>query len=755
MIKLPILCALLLAAQPQDRTRVSAELSQQTAQVGETIVLAITIETPSSADIEIRMPQLPNVVNVVGTQESTQLHYAIPGGRRRTLTREIVLQPTVEGAYEIPVIEVAVGNNLYRTRPLILRVTASAAPSPSMSSGEAWLRVTMAPETVYVGQQTTMTAEAGFSEEVRLRLTRPPIFDTPAPTGFWVQDIPGGIRSSLRTVDGRVVEVQTKKLAYFPLTPGRFALKAARVILDVRQGFLYSPQTREVRSNSPRLTVLPLPEAGKPAGFRGAVGNYELQASVEPLTVAAGEPVQIRLQLSGRGNIKALGAPVLPQLVGAEVFAPTEASTTEIEGETVVGTKTFTYVVIPENEGTFNIPAINFSFFDPGARSYRTVNADPVQVTVMPAGATADSTVAPGSLRALRVRASPASLRWVRTVPFAVVQLVPLLILAALVIARRRKPRVDRSAEYLARLRAAERANDADVYRELDHVLRDAMRDPSAAPHARARAQALLERINSARFAPVPPPLPERAAIQRDVAEVINLMFAGRSTRVSMVPVLLLVMIQQSSMTEGTQAYDAGDYRAAITAFRARATADPTDASAWYNLANASYRAGDRGRAFHGWASALRLEPRSDDIVHNLRAAGNVEALRVRPPLAVRAEEWLLMAAVLWWIAALIIILAVARRLPVPRWVAAPLVLALVCLVTGWAAVRAPRFAIALQEQTTLLSEPTVRSNLVRNVRAGAVLNILETRGEWLRVATIDKREAWVAADDVAELTGQ
>ena len=106
-------------------------------------------------------------------------------------------------------------------------------------------------------------------------------------------------------------------------------------------------------------------------------------------------------------------------------------------------------------------------------------------------------------------------------------------------------------------------------------------------------------------------------------------------------------------------------------------------------------------------------------------------------------------------IAALTVILAVARRAPVPRWVVAPLVLALVCLITGWAAARGPRFAIALQEQTTLLSEPTVRSNLVRNVRAGAVLNILETRGEWLRVATIDKREAWVAADDVAELTGQ
>ena len=100
---------------------------------------------------------------MIGSQESSQLHYAIPGGRRRIVTRELVLQPQTAGTYNIPAITVSIGGTLYRTQPLTLNATASAAPSPAMSGSDAWMRVTMSPETVYVGQQTTMTAEAGFS----------------------------------------------------------------------------------------------------------------------------------------------------------------------------------------------------------------------------------------------------------------------------------------------------------------------------------------------------------------------------------------------------------------------------------------------------------------------------------------------------------------------------------------------------------------------------------------------------------------
>ncbi|HEX6063385.1 MAG TPA: hypothetical protein VFZ04_04145, partial [Longimicrobiales bacterium] len=79
--------ALLLPAAIQDRTRVQAALSQETVRMGETVGLAITVETASGADIQIRMPQLASTLPVVGSQESSQVHYAIPGGRRRVVVR--------------------------------------------------------------------------------------------------------------------------------------------------------------------------------------------------------------------------------------------------------------------------------------------------------------------------------------------------------------------------------------------------------------------------------------------------------------------------------------------------------------------------------------------------------------------------------------------------------------------------------------------------------------------------------------------
>jgi hypothetical protein len=749
MTALLVVLALLLPAQ-QERTRVSAQLSQETVRLGETVVLAVSVETPSNADLEFKLPPLPGNMIIAGTQESTSMQYSIPGGRRRIVTRELILQPAQAGSFTIPAIEVDVGGTAYRTRALTLRVTATSAVSPVMPGSEAWLRVTMSPETVYVGQQTTLTAEAGFSEEVRLRLTRPPIFDTPAPTGFWVQDLPGGVRSQLRTQGNGVVEVQTKKVVYFPLSAGRFALKQSRVIVDVRQGFLYAPETRELRSNSARLTVLPLPEEGKPAAFRGAVGRYTMQATVEPLTVAAGEPVQIRLVINGIGNVKAIAAPRLPQVLGAEAFAPTEESVTKVDGETVGGTKTFNYVLIPERAGKLEIPAITFTYFDPSARAYRSARAEPVQVEVLPSGTAIPEQVDPGALHALRAHSSPRSLHWVRSRGFALVQVLPLVVIAAWLLVRRRKPRVDHTPRFLARIRDTASLSNHDVYAELDRIVRDAMTEPGADPEVVAgRAAPLIQRIHAARFAPTPPSASERASIVREAEQVITELFARPAARSALFVVAMMLAAQQGM--DGMQAYDAGDYRQAVAAFEQNTAADSTDASAWYNLGNAYFRAGDRGHAIWAWAQALQLEPRSDDVVHNLRAAGSVEPIRVRPPLAVTAEEWWLSAALLWWIAAAFVIVALAQKRRVTPWAAAPLLLALVFALVGWKAAHPPQYAIA-QGDIELRAEPTIRSAALRHTRAGAVLTVVEARDEWLRVRTIDNLEAWVATDDIGLL---
>ena len=749
MSALALVLALLLPASQQERTRASAQLSQENVRVGETVVLAIAVETPSNADIEFKLPQLPATLTIAGTQESTHMQYSIPGGRRRVVTRELMLRPASPGTYNIPAIEVVVGGTSYRTNALTLRVANIAAASPAMPVNEAWLRVTLSPETVFVGQQTTLMAEAGFSEEARLRLTRPPIFDTPAPTGFWVHEIPGGVRSQLRQQDNRVVEVQTRKVAYFPLNAGRFALKQSRVIVDVRQGFLYAPETREIRSNSPRLVVLPLPDANRPATFRGAVGRYNMQAAVEPLTVAAGEPIQIRLVISGVGNVKTIAAPRLPQVLGAEAFAPTEESVTTVENEVVGGNKTFNYVLIPEREGTLEIPAIVFTYFDPSARAYRNARAEPVQVRVLPTGAETPEETDPGTLRPLRTGPAGGSLGWVRSRGFLLLQLLPLLAIAALMLWQRRRPRVNPAPGYLTRIRATTSLSNHDVYGELDRIVRAAMADPGAVPDVvSGRAAALIERIRAARFAPAPPSASERAAIVREAEQVISDLFERRTAHAAIFALALMVV----QATPGVQAYDSANYRQAVASFEQAAHADSTDASVWYNLGNAYYRAGDRGSAIWAWAQALQLEPRSDDIVHNLQVAGSVEPIRVRPPLAVTAEEWFLLAALLWWIAAVLVIVPLARKQPVRPWVAAPLILALVFAAVGWRATRGPRYAIVRTDQVALHADPTIRSATVRHVRAGAVLAVEEERDEWLRVRTIDEREAWVPAEDVGLL---
>ena len=752
MVKLALVFALLLPAGQQDRTRVRAELSQETVRVGETVVLAITVETPSGADINIRPPQLPGTLVVVGSQESTQVHYAIPGGRRRVIVRELVLQPATQGTFTIPQITVEIGGNAYRTHSLTLSVTGSAATSPTMSAHEAWLRVSMSPDTVYVGQQTTLTAEAGFSEDVRLRLTRPPIFDTPAPTGFWVQDVPGGVRSELRQVDGRVVEVQTKQVAYFPLSPGRFALKQSRVIVDVRQGFLYAPETREIRSNSPRLTVLPLPERGRPTTFRGAVGRFTLQSSVEPLSVAAGEPVQIKLLISGTGNVKSLSAPALPQVLGAEVFAPTEESATRIDGGLVGGTKTFNYVLIPEAEGVLKIPAITFSYFDPFTRAYQSVQAEPVEVRVTESETAVNDETPSGVLRPLRLKPSGGGLRWVRSRGFVLAQLIPLFVIAGWWLAQRRRPRLNYGASYLSRIRATAALPNDQVYRELDRIIHEAMTQPAVHPDVvTGQAQPLIRRIRDARFAPVPPSAGERLAITRDAERVVGALFERRTAHAGAFALIGLIALQQPHQ-QGVQAYDAGDYGRAVAAFSEHVQQAPHDASGWYNLGNAHYRAGQTGRAIWAWAQALQREPRSGDIVHNLQTATNLEAIRVRPPLAVTADEWWLLAGVLWWIGAGFIILALVRKRRPTPWVALPLVLALILAMAGWRAASPPPYAITLPPQSVLYSEPTVRSPIVRRVRAGAVLTVDQDRGDWLQVHTIDARQAWVARDDVGLL---
>ncbi|MGQ0816135.1 MAG: BatD family protein, partial [Gemmatimonadota bacterium] len=569
-------------------------------------------------------------------------------------------------------------------------------------------------------------------------------------------------------VNGRVMEVQAMRRAYFPLSAGRFAFAPARAVIDVREGFLFAPESREIRSSSPRLTALPLPETGQPPGFKGAVGNYQIRAFLQPDTIAVGEAAQITIELAGTGNIKAAPPPILPAIPGVEQFTPTEEATVAFSDAIVRGTKRFQWVVIPNDAGTIEIPSAIYAFFNPGTREYRTIKTAPLTLVATSAAAAADAAAAAASLRALRAKPQHASLAWVRTRGFLLAQSIPLLVIVitlSLLYMHRRQSTASSLLKDFKRIRDANSAYP-DFLRQLEAVLRSALRRTGGDTDVRARLLTLIGRIEAQRFAPAAAEATERASLLSEAEELIRLVASNDtgSTAVkhrshepqSRTAVLLVIALAQpqsvAPFERGIELYRSGQFTHAARAFSDVVARDSTDVSAWMNLGNSHYRAGERGRAIWAWARAARQSPRDDAISRNLQSVGAVEVLRTRPPLSVRPVEWYLLAALAWWGACAIALTAIVRRrLPLFSWALAPIASAVVALFVGVIA-DGRTYAVALNEDTRLYGDPTVHSPVVRRVQAGAGLDVLEERDGWLRVRTVTQAEGWVEADDAGRL---
>ncbi|MEJ2217053.1 MAG: BatD family protein [Gemmatimonadota bacterium] len=466
----------------QQSVAVESSLNQTTIAAGSTVVLQLRIRTEGERPQIEPLVGLPAGLRVVHTRSSDQRQFSLPGGTRRFVSRDYVLLARQAGRFRIPPLAVVVGAHRYQTRPLVLTVEQGEG-APAQPRDDVTLRTWLNTDTAYVGQQVTFHAEATFGDEVRLRLRRAPEYEAPNPTGFWVQELPGSPESNSRIVGSSIYEVQTFQRALFPVAAGEQVIPPAHLSYEVRRGLMNAPETREVLSDTLRLVVLPVPSAGRPAGFTGAVGRYSASARLEPGRVSAGEAAVLSVTVDGVGNKKALPAPALPALQGVQVFPPTEDASVDVVEGHVRGRKRFEWVLIPDRAGTLEVPAIRYPFFDPEQRRFLTASTAPLALDVQPA-AVADGTAPPPSddrLRYLKLEPAPSPLRWTLTPWFGALQVTPLLGLFGMFLVRRRR-RADRrpGRRSLARrrrqlvddLRAPTRMEAVTFFRELNHGVR-------------------------------------------------------------------------------------------------------------------------------------------------------------------------------------------------------------------------------------------------------------------------------------------
>ena len=135
-------------------------------------------------------------------------------------------------------------------------------------------------------------------------------------------------------------------------------------------------------SNTAKITVLPLSQNNKPASYSGAVGEFSIRATVDKNQVKANEAINLNIAVQGKGNIKLLENLPINFPPDFEVYDPKVVDKIGTSAAGVSGTRSFEYVIIPRHSGSFTIPSIPFSYFNPTTKKYVELETGEIVIDV-------------------------------------------------------------------------------------------------------------------------------------------------------------------------------------------------------------------------------------------------------------------------------------------------------------------------------------------------------------------------------------
>jgi hypothetical protein len=100
-----------------------------------------------------------------------------------------------------------------------------------------------------------------------------------------------------------------------------------------------------------------------------------------PTDLTAGDPITVKVAITGRGALDTLTLPAQPAWREFKTYPPTaKLQLTDQLG--LAGTKNFELVVVPQNPELRALPPFEFSYFDPEKKSYATLKQPAVALTV-------------------------------------------------------------------------------------------------------------------------------------------------------------------------------------------------------------------------------------------------------------------------------------------------------------------------------------------------------------------------------------
>ena len=392
---------------------VTASLDRDTIALDDTFTLTVTIE----GETNVALPILPAIDGVQLVGRRTESSISIRNGKASAIFKFVYrFRPLRPGIVTIDPIKLSMNGTQYETQPLSVAVLGGAgqpfigppqAPTAEKLIGQNYfIEAEVDEDNPYLGQQIIYRVRFYAAQSVRGGESyRPPLF-----RGFWNGQDP---LQSAHSADaaGRRYRVTEYRTVLFPTLLGETVIEPAS--MGGRERFAI--QQDRYRTAPITVNVRPLP-TGAPPSFTGAVGNFSISASVDTHEAAAGDPITMTVVVSGEGNLATQAAPTFPDVPGWRVFDSKTRTDVRFVDDALRGTRTYEHILVQNSSGSFILPAIEFSFFDPKGERYRTVATDAIPVRISASAALSPSRATPRSTQSEVVRTAT-DIRHIRPAP--------------------------------------------------------------------------------------------------------------------------------------------------------------------------------------------------------------------------------------------------------------------------------------------------------------------------------------------------
>lgn len=694
--------------------------------VGENFRLSYTINTQEVENF--RAGNIPEAIEVIaGPYTSSQSSFQMVNGHTSSsssVTYTYTLYASKNGTYTIPAAHARVNGRIISSRAVKVTVSGTARQNngaPQMhddyageaqmrkagsriSGNDLFIKVSANKRRVHEQEPILLTYKVyTLVDLTQLEGNMPDL------TGFHTQEVklPQQKNFHVEKVNGKNYRCVTwSQYVMYPQVTGKLEIPSITFKgIVVQQNRAVDPFEAffnggsgyvEVKRNivAPRLTVQVDPLPKRPSDFSGGVGKFNLSASVNHTEVKAGEPISMRVVVGGIGNLKLIKEPSVVFPKDFDKYDAKITDKTKLTENGVEGNMIYDILAVPRNQGQYEIPPIEFTYYDTGQNAYRTIKTQAFKINVKKGdgkgSSVEDYRQEENDIRGLKqqkVRMHRVDEFFFGSTQYWVSLLVPLLafIILLVVFRKRALDHADivkmrgKKANKVATKRLKKARNlmsqnkQAEFYDEVLHALWGYVGDKLNMPVEKLAHENIadnlqrqsvdgktidtfisaLDECEFERYAPGDPSGNMNKTIDSAmtaIMEIENVMktsskhknnSAARGKTFLFCMLMALVSLSASATTkENADAeYKRGNYQQAIKDYE-ELLKQGVNADLYYNLGNAYYRTDNVTQAILAYERALMLSPGDDDIRFNLQFATSKTIDKITPESEMFFVTW-------------------------------------------------------------------------------------------------------------------